>query len=62
MIAEGDLVVTHSVVRGTHSIEYDGISATGKPFEIVHIAIDRVVNGKLVEGWGLADSTRIYGD
>ena len=55
VIAESDFVVTRSVVRGTHSVEYKGIAPTGRPFGIAHISIDRVVDGKIVEGWGLVD-------
>src|ERR687885_160911 len=55
MIAEGDEVVTRWRARGTHRGDFRGIPATGREVEITGIAIDRVVNGKRVEGWALLD-------
>ncbi len=50
-IAEGDRVVTRWTARGTHRAEFMGVPATGKPGEVTGIFIDRIVNGKIVEGW-----------
>jgi steroid delta-isomerase-like uncharacterized protein len=55
MVAEGDKVVTRWRARGTHRGTFRGIPATGKQVEITGIAIDRVVNGKRVEGWAQLD-------
>ncbi len=51
MLGEGDKVVTRWRGRGTHRGPFRGIPATGKKIEVSGIAIDRVVNGKRVEGW-----------
>ncbi len=54
-IAEGDRVVTRVTFRGTHSGEFGGIAATGRQVEYGGITIDRIVDGKVVEGWHVAD-------
>lgn len=50
-IAEGDRVVTHLKVEGTHQGEFMGIPPTGKKFSVTAIDIDRISNGKVVECW-----------
>ena len=56
VIAEEDKVVTRGIFRGTHRGELMGIPPTGKQvtFSVVHI--DRLVDGKIVEHWGLGDT------
>ena len=60
IVAEGDLVMCHRVIDGTHDKEYLGVSPTGKSFHVSHISIERVVDGKLVEGWGLVDNLSFF--
>ena len=55
-IAEGDKVTTHSSITGTHKGEFMGVAPTGKTIKIASIAIYRIVNGKIVEGWSLMDN------
>jgi predicted ester cyclase len=50
-IAEGDLVVTRWLVQGTHQGMFRGHSPTGKQMTLTGIVIDRIVDGKVVEGW-----------
>jgi steroid delta-isomerase-like uncharacterized protein len=50
-IAEGDLVVTRWSVQGTHQGMFRGHSPTGKRMTLTGIVIDRIVDGKAVEGW-----------
>lgn len=50
-IAEGDKVVTRWRARATHAGEFQGIPPTGKQGDITGITINRLVNGKVVEGW-----------
>src|SRR5260221_14654596 len=50
-IAEGDLVVTRWSVQGTHQGMFRGHSPTGKQMTVTGIVIDRIVDGKAVEGW-----------
>jgi steroid delta-isomerase-like uncharacterized protein len=54
-IAEGDKVVTRWTGRGTHKGELFGIPATGKSSTVTGIAVDRIVNGKIAESWGIFD-------
>ena len=54
-IAEGDNVVTRWTAHGTHKGELVGIPATGKSTTVTGIAIDRIVNGKIAESWGIFD-------
>ncbi|HYP41122.1 MAG TPA: ester cyclase [Chloroflexia bacterium] len=55
MLSEGDKVVTRYMYKATHQGELQGIPATGKQIAVPGIAIDRVVDGKIVERWDLLD-------
>jgi steroid delta-isomerase-like uncharacterized protein len=55
-IAEGDKVVTRVTFTGTHQGEFMGIAATGKQVKYSGIAIDRIVDGKVVEMWHVAET------
>ena len=50
-IAEGDLVVTRWSVQGTHQGMFRGHSPTGRQMTLTGVVIDRIVDGKAVEGW-----------
>lgn len=52
LITEGDLSVIRMTFRGTHQGEFYGIPASGKVIEVTSIGIDRVIDGKITEGWG----------
>jgi steroid delta-isomerase-like uncharacterized protein len=54
-IAEGDKVVTRWTGHGTHQGELVGIPATGKSSTVTGITVDRFVNGKIAESWGIFD-------
>ena len=54
-IAADDKVVTRVTFRGTHRGEFRGIAPTGRRVEYGGIAIDRIENGRVVEGWHQAD-------
>jgi steroid delta-isomerase-like uncharacterized protein len=54
-IAEGDKVVTRWSAHGTHKGELAGIPPTGKSAKVTGMGIDRIVNGKIVETWGVFD-------
>ena len=55
LLADGDKVVALVSYHGTHQGAFRAISATGKPITVMGINIFRIVNGKMVEHWGLAD-------
>jgi serine phosphatase RsbU (regulator of sigma subunit) len=55
-IAEGDKVVSHGTIRGTHQGEFRGMAPTGKEREIKGMAIFRFSSdGKVVESWDSYD-------
>ena len=56
---DGEFVITHATWRGTHLGTYLGIQATGKPAGGEVIAIRRVVGGRIVETWAVADTLRV---
>jgi len=56
LIAEGNIVVSRFIFRGTHEGEYQGILATGNKIEISGFMMTRIENGKLVEDKEEADT------
>ena len=60
IIAEGDKVWIRLTYTGTHSGEMMGIAPTGNKITATAVAIYRIVNGKLVEGWFVTDSTDMF--
>jgi predicted ester cyclase len=55
MVAEGDLVATRWTAQGTHTGDLMGIAPSGQRVTVTGMNINRVVNGKLSEGWGNFD-------
>ena len=55
IMALGDTVVVRLTWEGTHLGEFMGTPPTGKKVSVETIGIDRVVDGKVVEGWGQLD-------
>ncbi len=57
MVAEGDQVVAHSIVTGTHTGDaLFGVAATGKSLKWTHSDFVRIADGKIVERWVSADT------
>ena len=54
-IAEGDKVMTRWSAEGTHKGELAGLPATGKSSTVTGISVNRLVNGKIAESWGIFD-------
>jgi steroid delta-isomerase-like uncharacterized protein len=50
-LADGDKVVTRWTATGTHEGELMGMQPTGNRATITGITVDRIENGKIVEGW-----------
>jgi len=59
-IAEGDKVVTSSVIRGTQTGDLPEIPATGRKIEVRSVVISRIRHGKLAEGYEIADLLGMY--
>ncbi|WP_416357965.1 ester cyclase [Aureimonas phyllosphaerae] len=55
-VAEGDLVLIHLRVQGTHGGELMGLETTGKPIDIGVMDLFRFRGDKLVEHWALLDN------
>jgi predicted ester cyclase len=51
IIAEGDLVVTHSRSEATHTGVYFGVAPSGRRVMIHEMLINRLVDGRIVESW-----------
>lgn len=56
VIVQGDRVVMRYLFVGTHRDDFQGIPASGRPVRMETITIDRVVDGAVVEHWGLFDA------
>jgi predicted ester cyclase len=55
---EGTWVTTHTTLRGTHLGAFMGVAPTGRAIEIMHISLDQVEGGKVVEHFGVSDWLR----
>jgi steroid delta-isomerase-like uncharacterized protein len=60
MVAEGDLVVSRLVMRGTHTGSWQGVAPTGKQVSIRMLTTHRVAGGKIVEDWVLVESLGFF--
>ena len=56
VVAEGDKVVLHDVIRGTHEGEFLGVPPTGRQVSFEFIHIFRIADGLIAERWGIADA------
>jgi len=56
LIAEGDRVVARLTYTGTHHGELFGIEPTGRRVTYAGVAIFRISDGAVVEGWVLGDT------
>jgi len=59
IIAEGDKVWVDSTTTMTHTGEFRGLAPTGKKVTTTGVNIYRIVDGKMVEGWSVTDSTNL---
>ena len=60
IIAEGDKVWLRLTYTGTHTGEFLGLAPTGKKITCMAVAIYRIVNGKLAEGWFVTDGLDMF--
>lgn len=59
LMAENDLVATRLTVHGTHSGEYLGVKPTGRRVSVALMGQLRVVDGAIVDHWGVADGLHL---
>lgn len=52
LVGEGDLVVIHYTITGTHEGEFRGIEPTGREFEVSGMRMARIEDGEIVEVTG----------
>jgi steroid delta-isomerase-like uncharacterized protein/4-oxalocrotonate tautomerase family enzyme len=52
IITEGDLSTIRMTWTATHTGKFGDIPASGNKVTVTSIGIDRVINGKITEGWG----------
>ena len=57
---EGDYVISEFIMRGTHKGEFIGITPTNKILEITGVDIDKVIDGKIVEHGGAANTLETF--
>ncbi len=50
-VAEGDMVVTRWIARGTHRGEFLGVPPSGRRIEVSGMSMDRISGGRIVENW-----------
>lgn len=61
MVAEGDRVAARLTMRGTHQGPLQGMPATGRSVTVTGISIERIANGRIVEGWSENDALGMLG-
>ena len=59
-INEGEMVVAHCHVTGTHQGEHLGTAATRKAIDFWGVCIARVRDGQIVEAWNCFDFLTCY--
>jgi predicted ester cyclase len=59
IIAEGDRVGMIWRLKGTHQGNLFGIAPTGRKIDIWEIGVFRVIDGKITEGWFMADEVGV---
>jgi steroid delta-isomerase-like uncharacterized protein len=55
VVAQDDRVAVRYTLEGTHQGSFAGAPATGKRVTLSGIAIFRLADGRIAEGWGCAD-------
>ena len=55
-----DYVISEFIMRGTHKGEFIGITPTNEVLEITGVDIDKVIDGKIVEHGGAANTFETF--
>lgn len=56
MVAEGDRVAARLTMRGTHLGPLNGVPPTGRAVVVGGMSLERVADGRIVEGWNENDA------
>lgn len=60
MTAEGDFVVVHGIMRGTHKGEIFGMPATFKKVECPIMVKYHVLNDRILNAWPMTDNMELF--
>lgn len=58
-VAEGDRVVTHKTLRGTHQGEWMGVAPSGRTITFAVTDILRLEDGRMMEHWVVEDRSAL---
>jgi predicted ester cyclase len=61
LFADGDQVALRFTVRGTHRGSFGDLAPTGRAVAVSGMALGRFRDGRLVERWGVWDTTALDG-
>lgn len=61
IIGEGDRVAARLTMRGTHLGPLNGSPATGRSVVVSGMSIERIADGRIVEGWNENDALGMLG-
>jgi predicted ester cyclase len=59
IVIDGDDIVVHFTVTGTHLGTFEGIEATGRPVTVSQFTLYRLDDGKFAEVWDLVDTNAL---
>lgn len=60
IICDGDLVVSRSVMKGTHTGSWLGLDPSGKEVSVRMMVIQRIAEGRIAEDWVLVESLGLW--
>ena len=55
LVAEDDRVFALVSVQGTHTGDFQGVAATGRPIAFAGMTVMRLADGKIAERWNITD-------
>lgn len=58
IVADGDLIATRSIWKGTHKGEWMGVKPTNQMMEFEVYDVVRIKDGKATDHWGMDDTER----
>ena len=60
LLNDGDKVIARVTLRGTHRGEFLGLPPSGRSIAYEAIDISRIVDGRMVEHWGIPDYLTLF--
>ena len=59
VVAGTDRVAVRARITGQHVGDFEGLAATGRSFAAEYHSVERIVGGRIVERWEVADTAAI---